>query len=85
MSAEDRSLIAKIASNASWAKTEDRAARTAPARRAMLARFESEVDPEGKLPPADRAKRAESARKAHYQRMALKSAQVRRAKKEGRS
>lgn len=75
----DRSLIAKIASNSSWAKTEDRAARTAPARRALLAKFEDEVDPDRRLAPEVRALRAESARRAHYQRMALASAKVRRA------
>jgi hypothetical protein len=44
----------------------------------MLERFEREVDPDGTLPPAERAKRAEYARKAYFQRLALKSAQVRR-------
>jgi hypothetical protein len=45
----------------------------------MLAKFERQVDPEGVLPPAERAKQAENARRAHYQRMALKSVQARRA------
>ena len=34
---------------------------TEPARRAFLARFEAEVDPEGRLPAEERAKRAEHA------------------------
>jgi hypothetical protein len=44
----------------------------------MLDKFERQVDPEGILPPAERAVRAEHARKAHFKRLALKSAQVRR-------
>ncbi|WP_370332603.1 hypothetical protein [Mycolicibacterium hippocampi] len=44
----------------------------------MLDKFERQVDPDGTLPSAERARRAEHARKAHFQRMALKSAQARR-------
>jgi hypothetical protein len=70
-------LEAQIAAHESWAKTPDRAARTAPARKALLRRFEKLVDPEGVYPDDVREKMAESARKAHYRRMALKSAKVR--------
>lgn len=73
-----RSQVARIAAHESWANTPDRAARTAPARAALSAKFEHEVDPAGQLTPAERAQRAESARKAYYARLALKSAQVRR-------
>jgi hypothetical protein len=73
-----RSLIASIASHESWARTTDRAARTAPARAAMDAKFEREVDPDNTLLPAERAKRAEHARSAYYKRLALKSAKARR-------
>lgn len=75
-----RSLRARMAAYASWASTEDRTARTAPAVKASMDRFEKQVDPEGKLPPKERQKRAESARKAHFARMAYRSAQVRRGK-----
>ncbi len=51
---------------------------TAPARRAFNDRFEKEVDPDGNLPPAERQRRAEAARKAYFTRLALKSAQARR-------
>jgi hypothetical protein len=44
----------------------------------MLDKFERQVDPDGVLAPAERARRAEHARKAHFKRMALKSAHVRR-------
>jgi hypothetical protein len=50
---------------------------TKPARAAFLARFEREVDSESKLSPAERARRAEAARKAYFIRLALRSSQVR--------
>lgn len=74
----ERTLRAQIAAHQSWARTEDPSARTANARKAMLDKFERQVDPEGKLSPAERAKRAGHARKAHFKRLALKSAQARR-------
>jgi hypothetical protein len=45
-----------------------------------MERFEREVDPGGTLAPEDRARRAESARKAYFLRLALKSAKARRAR-----
>jgi hypothetical protein len=74
----ERRIAAQIAAHESWAQTENRSARTLPARNALLDKFEKQVDPDGTLLPAERAKRAENARSAHYRRMALKSAQVRR-------
>jgi hypothetical protein len=76
----ERSMRAQIAAHESWVKTPNRSARTLPARMAMQAKFEREVDPDGTLPPAERAKRAGNARKAYYKRLALKSAQARRRK-----
>lgn len=75
-------MAAQIGAHTSWANTADRSKRTAPARNAMLAKFEHQVDPEKKLLPAERAKRAESAKRAYFQRLALKSAQSRRRAKE---
>lgn len=74
----DRSLIARLAAHESWARTPDPAARTAPARRALLDRFEREVDPDGVLSPTERARRAGHARKAYFTRLALQSAKARR-------
>lgn len=70
----ERRLRGQIAANTSWANTEDRTARTAPARRALEARFLAEAggDP----------KRAESLRRAYFQKLALKSAQARRRARE---
>jgi hypothetical protein len=72
-----RQLIGAIGAHESWSRTEDRTARTANGRRAFLDRFEREVDPDGILSPEERARRAEHARKAYFQRLALKSAQAR--------
>lgn len=79
----DRSQIAKIAAHTRWANTADRSAATQAARDGMARKFEDQVDPERRLAPEERARRAGSARRAHYQRLALKSAQSRRAKKGG--
>lgn len=77
-SSAEHSLASRVGAHQSWAKTFDRSARTAPARRALIEKFERLADPDGVLLPAERAKRAESLRNAHYARMALRSAQVRR-------
>jgi hypothetical protein len=75
---KERSLRARLAAHSSWAATSDPSARTAPARAAFLDRFARQVDPDGTLTPEERARRAEHARKAYYQRLALKSALSRR-------
>ena len=55
----------------------DARATTAKARASFLARFEREVDPDRVLPEAERLRRAESARRAHFARLALASARAR--------
>lgn len=72
------SLRHQIAANESWAQTPDRAARTRAARQGLEERFEREVDPDGVMSPADRAKAVENARKAYYLRLAQASAEARR-------
>jgi hypothetical protein len=71
----ERSFRAKIAVHTSWANTADPTARTAPARAALEAKFLAEAggDPV----------RAGHLRRAHYARMALKSAQARRRGRRG--
>jgi len=49
---------------------------TTAARKTFLDRFEREVDPEGKLSPAERAKRAAHARQTYMTRLAYQSAKV---------
>lgn len=73
-----RSQIARLGAHSKWAACRDRSEATAKARAAAEARFEKIVDPDGTMTPAARAKAAEAARKAHFQRMALQSAKARR-------
>ena len=74
----ERKLRAQLAAHTSWANTPDRTQRTEAGRQALNDKFEREVDPDGVLDPAERAQRAASARKAHFARLALLSAQARR-------
>ncbi|WP_374969932.1 hypothetical protein [Terrabacter sp. BE26] len=74
MTRSESRLAAQIAAHESWANTLDRSARTAPARRALEAKF---LEQAGGDPV-----RAEHLRKAHFQRLALKSAQARRKARE---
>lgn len=80
----ERALIARLAVESSWAATPDRSARTAPARAGLDAKFVREVDERWPgLSEADRQRRAEHLRKAHFARLALRSAQARRRKAAG--
>lgn len=80
---QERATRARIAAHVSWANTEDPAARTAKARQAALDRFERAVDPDGTLSKAERARRAEHARRAYFLSLALKSSQARRRARKG--
>jgi hypothetical protein len=51
---------------------------TEAARRAFLARFERQVDPDGTLPPAERSRRAEAAKRAHMTRLSMLARNSRR-------
>lgn len=77
LSAEQRSLRARVAAYSRWSQEDPRSG-TAPARKTFLSRFALAVDPEGVLPPEERARRAECALKAHMGRLALASARARR-------
>lgn len=74
----ERRLRSQYGAHLSWANTPDRSARTAPARKALEDRFLREADPDNSLTPAERAKRADSLRRAYYSQLALKAAQARR-------
>jgi hypothetical protein len=63
----------------SWSRTDDRSARTRPARETFLQRFEQEVDPDGKLPPDERRRRAEHAKRAYMLRLAKRAVSTRKA------
>jgi len=74
LSPSESTLRGRIAAHESWANTPDRAARTAPARAALVAKFLAEAggDPV----------RAEHYRKAYFARLSLRSAQSRRKSRE---
>lgn len=72
-----RSQLARAAAYASWAHTADRTARTAAARRAALARFDRQVDPDGALAPDERERRARAARRSYFRYLALRSSRAR--------
>ncbi len=76
---EQRSLRARIAAYSLHAQRDPRQT-TEAARKAFHARFENEVDPDGVLSHAERQRRAESARKAHFTRLALASSKARQRK-----
>jgi hypothetical protein len=71
----ERSILGRLGAHQSWANTTDRTARTAPARAALEQKW---LDQAGGDP-----QRAASLKKAYYARLALKSAQARRARKGG--
>lgn len=82
---EQRSLRARLAAYTLHSQV-DSAAHTQRAREAFLAGFERQVDPEGILSETERQRRAEAAKRAHFTRLAYKSALARsgRARQGGR-
>lgn len=86
MTTSERSMQLRLAAHTSWANTTDRSARTAAARKAShhtrfldMAREQHPDATEAQIEQV-----ADSMRKAHYQALALKSAQARRIKSEAR-
>jgi hypothetical protein len=55
MTPEQRRLRAQIAANARWSKFMAREDQADAARAAIFARLERQVDPDGTLPPGERA------------------------------
>lgn len=80
---EQRTLQARMA-GLTFAANNDVHAATARARKGFDARFEREVDPNNKLPPAERRRRAEAARKAYFTRLSLKASIARTARAQQR-
>jgi hypothetical protein len=77
LSPAERALLGRIGAYALHARHDPRET-TRKAREAFLARFLDQVDPDRTLPEPERLRRAEAARKAHFARLALKSARARR-------
>jgi hypothetical protein len=72
----ERSLRARIAAHALHAKG---GTSTAAGTAAFLGGFDRQVDPDGILPPDERARRAAHARKAHMSALSLKASRARTA------
>jgi hypothetical protein len=75
-----KSLPHQISANSRWSQ-EDPTAQGILMRAGLEAKFLREVDPNNELPEAERLRRAESARRAYYQRLALASAKARKARR----
>lgn len=77
-------LRSEMGGHAKWGRVRDRSAATAPARRALWAKFENEADPDGTLPPEQRASMARHLWLLHQKRASLAAAKARTAKAEAR-
>lgn len=77
-----RGLRARLAAYERWSR-HDPVAGTAPARAAFADRFLRQVDPDGVLPEDERLRRADSARRAYFTRLALASSRARAARSGG--
>ena len=78
--ANERTLAARVAAFSLHAQRDSREV-TKPARAAFLSRFEKEVDPDGTLPPQERQRRADAAKRAYFTRLSLRSVKARRRKR----
>jgi len=76
----ERALRARIAAFSLHARYDPRQT-TAKARATFASSFERLVDPERKLPMAERVRRAEAARRAHYAKLARLSHITRKARR----
>lgn len=76
----ERSIQHSIAAHAMWARTPDRAARLANAHAGVEARIARDYGISADLPADQYAQRIESAKRAYFRSLALKSVQARRRK-----
>lgn len=83
LTASERVLRARLGALALHARRDPRETTTA-ARAVLARRFETAVDPDGKLDPAERKRRADAARKAYMAKLALRSSIARRKKRTSR-
>lgn len=81
----ERRLNARAASLTRWAAEPDRAAAMKPLRDGFLAKLERQVDPEGVLPPQERAQRAERLRLAHLAKASAAASAAARRRREQRA
>jgi hypothetical protein len=78
----DRRAVATIAALTRWSQ-EDPKANAERGQAGLVAKFRQQVDPDNRLPEAERERRARSAYRAHMQRLALASSKARRARAAG--
>lgn len=79
MTPAERAQAGRLGAYVSWANTPNRAARTAPARRGLEAKFDRMViEAHGELPPDEHAKCAEAFRNAYYAELTQKSVRARK-------
>jgi len=81
LTASDRSMLGRIGAYTVHSRYDGHEL-TRPAREAFWSKFERDVDPEGVLDAAERVRRADMARKAHFARLAYLSAKARRQRRE---
>jgi hypothetical protein len=79
----ERRLRAQQAANTRWSR-EDPTEQGRKMRAGLDQKFLNEVDPDRTLPEAERARRAENARKAFYQSLARASVKARRERSQAR-
>jgi hypothetical protein len=83
LSPSERTIRARLAAHEQHSRYSPHET-TAAGQTAFRARFEKQVDPDGVLPVEERARRAQSALRAHMTRLAFYSARNRRMRKEAR-
>ena len=79
-----RRLQAQMAAHARWSK-HDPVEGTSAVRAKFLERFIDQVDPNQILPEKERVRRAESARRAYFKKLALKLSRARAERNGGES
>jgi hypothetical protein len=85
--AAERSSAARIAVNVSWARTPNRAERTAPGHRSSPVSYDywlAKIKAEGLVRPKDIPAAAGNAHRAYMQQLSKKAAAARRRKKAGK-
>jgi hypothetical protein len=81
LSAEQRRIRAQIAAHTRWARQDPREAMP-KVRAGVEKHFLDEVDPDRRLPEAERQRRARAAMRAHMKRLALASSKARAARRQ---
>jgi len=81
----ERRLHAQAAALTGWAMERNPTARTQAWRDGFLAKLERQVDPDGVLPPQERAERAERLRLAHLARASAAASAAARRRREERA